>query len=84
MLDRFQQNDEDVAIHPVAAVDQDEDSEHIPRVALLAQFPGQDKSVLSGLMRGVAESGLFGGGPPSFFACGTCSACMRAVPREKS
>jgi len=34
--------------------------------------------------RGVEESGgLFGpGGPPSMLACGACSSCLRAVPRE--
>ncbi|MDB4941482.1 MAG: polymerase delta prime subunit [Labilithrix sp.] len=31
--------------------------------------------------RGVAPGGLFGGGAPSFLACGTCSSCLRAVPR---
>jgi DNA polymerase-3 subunit delta' len=33
--------------------------------------------------RGVAEAGLFGGGPPGFLACGACSACLRAVPRDE-
>ncbi len=34
--------------------------------------------------RGVSEGGLFGdGAPPSFLACGACSACLRAVPREE-
>jgi DNA polymerase-3 subunit delta' len=34
--------------------------------------------------RGVAEGGLFGSsGPPSPLACGACSACLRAVPREE-
>ncbi|MDB4939437.1 MAG: polymerase delta prime subunit [Labilithrix sp.] len=34
--------------------------------------------------RGVEEGGLFGGGaPPSFLACGTCSSCLRAVPRDE-
>lgn len=33
--------------------------------------------------RGSTQSSLFGGaGPPSFLACGVCSACLRAVPRE--
>lgn len=32
--------------------------------------------------RGETEGGLFGGGgPPSFVACGACSACTRTVPR---
>src|SRR5205085_11174894 len=29
------------------------------------------------------QSGLFGGAPPSFLACGTCSSCLRAIPREE-
>jgi DNA polymerase-3 subunit delta' len=34
--------------------------------------------------RGVEEVGLFGGGgPPSFLACGACSACLRTVPRDE-
>lgn len=33
--------------------------------------------------RGVAEGGLFGAGPPSFLACGACSACTRALPRDE-
>jgi DNA polymerase-3 subunit delta' len=34
--------------------------------------------------RGVEEGGLFGGGaPPSYLACGKCSPCMRAVPRDE-
>lgn len=34
--------------------------------------------------RGVEEGGLFGGGaPPSFLACGACSACLRTVPRDE-
>lgn len=34
--------------------------------------------------RGVSEGGLFGdGAPPSFLACGACSACLRAVPRDE-
>jgi DNA polymerase-3 subunit delta' len=35
--------------------------------------------------RGVEEAGgLFGGGaPPSFVACGACSSCLRAVPRDE-
>jgi DNA polymerase-3 subunit delta' len=33
--------------------------------------------------RGASEGGLFcGGAPPSFLACGACSACTRAVPRD--
>jgi DNA polymerase III subunit delta' len=33
--------------------------------------------------RGVSEGGLFGdGAPPSFLACGECSACLRTVPRD--
>ena len=33
--------------------------------------------------RGVEQGGLFGGEPPSFLACGVCSSCLRAVPREE-
>src|SRR4051812_48777484 len=33
--------------------------------------------------RGVDQGGLFGPAPPSFLACGTCSSCLRAVPREE-
>ena len=35
--------------------------------------------------RGASEGGgLFGGGaPPSFLACGVCSSCVRAVPRDE-
>jgi DNA polymerase-3 subunit delta' len=33
---------------------------------------------------GAASTDLFGGGaPPSAFACGACSACARAVPRDE-
>ena len=33
--------------------------------------------------RGEASVGLFGPEPPSFLACGKCSACLRAVPRDE-
>lgn len=33
--------------------------------------------------RGVAQGGLFGGGEPRVMACGECSACLRAVPRDE-
>jgi DNA polymerase III subunit delta' len=33
--------------------------------------------------RGEASVGLFGSMPASFLACGTCSACARAVPRDE-
>jgi len=29
------------------------------------------------------QGGLFGAAPPSFLACGACSACTRALPREE-
>ena len=32
--------------------------------------------------RGEASVGLFGAMPASFLACGACSACLRAVPRD--
>jgi len=33
--------------------------------------------------RGVQQNGLFGAAPLSFLACGACSSCLRAVPREE-
>ena len=33
--------------------------------------------------RGVSQGGLFGESAPSFLACGECSSCLRAVPREE-
>ena len=33
--------------------------------------------------RGIEQGGLFGAAPPSFLACGSCSSCLRAVPREE-
>jgi DNA polymerase-3 subunit delta' len=33
--------------------------------------------------RGSTQGGLFGAAAPSFLACGTCSSCLRAVPREE-
>ena len=33
--------------------------------------------------RGVAQGGLFGASAPTFLACGACSSCLRAVPREE-
>ena len=33
--------------------------------------------------RGEASVGLFGAQPASFLACGACSSCLRAVPREE-
>src|SRR5882757_9152209 len=33
--------------------------------------------------RGTSQGGLFGATAPSYLACGTCSSCLRAVPREE-
>lgn len=67
------------------------DTDRVHHAYLFAGPPGVGKELAAfGLAqalvcekRGVAEVGLFGSSPASFQACGQCSACQRAVPRDE-